>query len=67
MTVAVAEAVFPETSVAVPLNSWFMPVVVTVTGAGQLATPDKASEHVNVMVTGVVVLTPLAFGTGEIE
>ena len=67
MTVAVAEAVFPATSVAVPLNSWFMPVVVTVIGAGQLATPDKVSEHVNVMVTGVVVLTPLAFGTGEIE
>jgi hypothetical protein len=35
--------------------------------AGQLATPDKASEQVNVIVTGVVALTPLEFGTGEIE
>jgi hypothetical protein len=35
-------------------------------GFGQTATPDKASEHVKLMVTGVEVLTPLAFGVGEI-
>jgi len=42
-----------------------MPGVVTLMGAEQLATPDNASEHVNVIATGVVVLMPLAFGAGE--
>jgi len=34
-------------------------------GLGQTAIPDKASEHVKLMVTGVEVLMPLAFGAGE--
>jgi hypothetical protein len=65
LTVVVAE--FPATSVAVPLKTWFKPVVVTLIGLGQFATPDSASEHANVMVTGVVVLIPFAFGAGEME
>ena len=43
-----------------------MPGEVTLMGAGQVATPDNASEHVNVIVTGVVVLMLFEFGAGEI-
>jgi hypothetical protein len=42
-----------------------MPTVVTLTAAGQVATPESASEQVNVIVTGVVVFTPLELGVGE--
>jgi len=34
-------------------------------GEGHWATPDSASEHVKVIVTGTVVLMPLEFGAGE--
>src|SRR5260370_2939602 len=34
---------------------------------GQTAIPDKASEHVKLMATGVEVLMPLAFGAGEMD
>jgi len=34
-------------------------------GAGQFPTPDNASEQLNVIVTGVVVLMPFVFGAGE--
>ena len=37
----------------------------TVIGAGQVAIPDSASEQENVIVTGVLVLMPFAFGVGE--
>src|SRR5260370_37307093 len=43
-----------------------MPGAVTLMDAGQVATPDNASEHVNVIVTGVVVLMLFEFGAGEI-
>ena len=33
--------------------------------AGQFATPDNASEQLNVIITGVVVLMPFGFGAGE--
>ena len=65
-TVTFALAVFPAMSVAVPLKLWLIPAVVTVTGEGQFATPDKASEQVNVIVTGSVVFTPFD-GVGETE
>jgi hypothetical protein len=42
-------AVFPALSVAVPLIG-VEPIVVSVTGDGQLATPDNASVQVNVTV-----------------
>jgi hypothetical protein len=64
--VAVAAAVLPALSVAVPPKTWFEPVVVTLMGLGQTAIPDKVSEHVKVIVTGIVVLIPFAFGAGEI-
>jgi len=38
---------------------------VTLIGLGQTAMPDKESEHVKLMVTGVDVLMPFAFGAGE--
>ena len=40
----------PALSVAVPLIFWFAPIVVSVIGDGHVATPDNASEHVNVTV-----------------
>ncbi len=45
MTV-VAVAELPALSVAVRVIVWFAPTASTVTSAGQLATPDRASEQV---------------------
>src|SRR4051812_5123704 len=52
LTVAVAE--FPAASNTVPVALRFEPFAETVTGLGQAAAgiPDRASEHVNVTVTG---------------
>ena len=55
--------VFPALSTAVPLMVC-KPVVVVVTGDGQVATPDKASEQVNVTVALVALIIPLGFGDG---
>jgi hypothetical protein len=63
LIVILALAEFPALSVAVPLKDSFSPTVVTWIGDGQVATPDRASEHVNVIVAGAVT-TPCAFGTG---
>jgi len=38
---------------------------VTLIGLGQTAIPDNESEHVKLMLTGVDVLMPFAFGAGE--
>ena len=43
------------------------PTVVVVIGDGQVATPDKVSEHVNVTVALCPKMIPLAFGAGETE
>ena len=59
-------AEFPATSKAVPLM-FCGPLVVTVTGEGQVSTPDKASEHVNVTVALAPLTIPLAFGAGETD
>jgi hypothetical protein len=48
--VALAELEFPALSVAVPEIICPAPTVETVTGVGQVTTPDSASEHVNVTV-----------------
>jgi hypothetical protein len=61
VTLALAE--FPALSVAVPLKDSFSPTVVIGIDEGQVATPDRASEHVNVIVAGAVT-TPCAFATG---
>src|SRR6266481_9838618 len=65
LTVTLAEELFPATSTAVPLNVC-MPGEFTVIGGGQTAILDRVSEHVKLTLTGVVVLTPEAFGAGEI-
>jgi hypothetical protein len=67
LTVTLRVAVFPALSVAVTLKTWFIPTLFTVIGDAQFAIPDRASEQLNVMVTGVVVFTPLALGAGERE
>ena len=55
LTLAVAE--FPASSIAVPLKDFATPpVVVTLIGAGQVATPDNASVQVKVIVTGPVLM-----------
>jgi len=64
LNVTDADAVFPATSVAVPGICWLEPSVDTVTGDGQLATPDSASLHAKVTVT-LELFQPLAFGGGE--
>ena len=48
-TVTLVEAELPALSVAVPLTG-LEPIVVSVTGDGHVATPDSASEQVNVTV-----------------
>lgn len=57
-------AVFPATSVALPLMVC-RPAVVTVTGGGQMATPDKLSVQVNVTVAEAAWTILLASATGE--
>ena len=55
--------VFPALSTAVPLMVC-KPVVVVVTGDGQVATPDKASEQLNVTVALVALIIPPGLGEG---
>src|SRR5579859_7106185 len=45
LTLTVAEAALPATSVAVPVTSWFAPSVVMVWSAGQVASPESVSEQ----------------------
>ncbi len=65
VTVA-GELVFPATSIAVPLNDWFAPGVVTGMAAGQVATPDSASTQVKLTITaplaGIVTIPFTAAG-----
>ena len=51
-------------STAVPLIVW-KPVVVTVTGEGQVKIPDKLSEQVKLTVALVALMIPFAAGVGE--
>ncbi len=55
---------FPATSVTLPLMVC-RPAVVTVTGGGQMATPDKLSVQVNVTVAEIALTIPLASAAGE--
>lgn len=65
LTVSVADAVLPARSAAVPLTSWFAPSVVTVIGAGQLATPEVLSTQVKLTVTSLW-FQPARLGWGVI-
>jgi len=58
LNVRLVEAVLPALSVAVPLNLWFAPAVVTLIVAGQLAVPESASVQLKDTVAGSVT-TPL--------
>jgi len=64
LTVIDVEALLPAASVAVPEMIWLAPSVVTVCGAGQLATAEVASLQANVTVT-LLLFQPAAFGAGE--
>ena len=54
-TLAVVE--LPALSVAVPVNVWGAPeVVLILITLGHMDTPDKASEHTKLIVTGPVLI-----------
>ena len=63
LTVTEVEALFPAKSVAVPLMICPAPSLDTRTGAGQTATPEVISEHVNVIVT-LELFHPAALAAG---
>lgn len=58
------DAWLPALSVAVPVITWFAPCVVTWTGAGHVAIPERESEQVKLTATGVL-FHPAAFAWGE--
>ena len=64
MTVTCVDAVFPATSVAVPLITCRAPSADTVCCDGQVAIPERLSAQVNVTVTGVV-FHPFGAGVGD--
>jgi hypothetical protein len=61
VTLVVAE--LPKLSTAVPVMTWFAPLVETVTGGVQLTIVPEGLEQVNVTTT-LVLFQPLAFGDG---
>jgi hypothetical protein len=61
--VTLVDALFPATSVAVPVITWLAPCA-TVTGPGHEAIPEIASEQVNVTVA-FWLIHPLLLGAGE--
>src|SRR5438477_195217 len=64
LTVRLAEAVLPATSVTVPETTWASPSLVRVTGGGQEATGAPPSEQVKVTTTSVL-FQPFALGSGD--
>ena len=64
LTVAGSVAVLPALSVTVPVTVWAWPSSVTCCGPVQPATPDTASEQLNVMVTAVL-FHPSALAAGS--
>src|SRR5712691_9662729 len=64
LTVTLAVAVFPALSMATPLTTWCAASAVSDSSAGHTATPEVASEHVNVTTTSVL-FHPLSFGLGS--
>jgi hypothetical protein len=58
LNVSVVEFELPALSVAVPLNLWLAPAVVTLIDAGQLAVPESASLQMKDTTAGRVT-TPL--------
>ena len=66
LMVTEVEAVFPARSITVPVITWFIPSVVTVTGSEQVATPLMESEQAKVTV-GSALWKLAAFGAGETD
>src|SRR6476620_8492990 len=64
LTAAGSVAVLPALSRTVPVTAWALPSVVTVWGPVQLATPDRAAEQAQVMVT-FSLFQPSAFAAGS--
>jgi hypothetical protein len=60
----VALAELPALSVQVPDLDWPDPSVDTVASAGELATPDRESEHAKLTVTSAL-FQPFAFAAGD--
>jgi hypothetical protein len=60
--VTLVELEFSALSVAVPLMTWFAPIVVSVTGAGHVAIPESASEQVKVTVALPKLMLPTGAG-----
>ena len=63
LTAAGSVAVLPTLSVTVPVTACALPSVLTVCGPVQLATPESASEQVNVTVT-FSLFQPSVFAAG---
>src|SRR5262249_19804650 len=63
LMIAVVEERLPALSTAGPVTVWPAPSPVTVTGSGHEATPDSASEQVNVTVTALF-CQPAALASG---
>jgi hypothetical protein len=64
LTVTLAEAVLPASSVALPGITWPLPLLFTLTGVEQETIADKLALQVKVTVTGPL-FHPEAFGAGE--
>src|SRR5262249_3018253 len=54
LMLSVTDAVLPATSVAVPVTAWLAPWVLSVTGEGQVATPESASAQLKLTATEVL-------------
>src|SRR5215216_710330 len=63
MFLTLASAVLPALSAAFPVTDWPAPSLESVAGSVHPASPDSASSHVNVTVTGAL-FQPLAFAGG---
>jgi len=64
LTLMLVVAVFPATSVTVPLINWLAPCVLTVSGCGQIAIGAVVAVQVKVTVT-LELFQPAAFAAGE--
>src|SRR6202035_5453388 len=64
LTLMLVVAVFPATSVTVPLTTWLAPCVLTVSDCGQFAIGAVVAVQVKVTFT-LVLFQPAAFAAGD--
>src|SRR5689334_18058361 len=69
LMMALAEAMLPALSTAVPAAIWFAPSAFRTAGGVQVAIPDRGSKQLKVTVTAVALFHPkvLAGGTATAE